>query len=95
MRSFGLSVVRSGVRSFGCSFIRLSVRANVCSFVISFGRWFVRSSVHLFGRPFVCPLGRAVFRSAYLVVPATAYRITGLGSGLPDYRMAGLAGFPD
>ena len=29
-------------------------------------------------------------RSAYLVVPATAYRNTGLGSGIPDYRMAGL-----
>ena len=28
--------------------------------------------------------------TAYLVVPATAYRNTGLGSGIPDYRMAGL-----
>ena len=28
--------------------------------------------------------------AAYLVVPATAYRNTGLGSGIPDYRMAGL-----
>ena len=37
--------------------------------------------------PFIQPV---VQMSAYLVVPATAYRNTGLGSGIPDYRMAGL-----